>query len=494
MYRLQPTRGVTVLSEPLAVEVNLRAPLDDVFATFVDDKEPVFLDSSLTHAHLGRYSYLAADPFLVLSCRDGDVRLRAPSSHAATAAAMGNLLDGLDGDPFGALQALLRRFRTRRRPDLPPFQGGAVGYFAYDLGRYVESLPRVAADDLALPELRVGLYAWVLAHDHVLGRTWLLYNPFGEGQDVVGERLRAIARRVEGARSGDGESSLAPPTGGLPPSVRLNYRRADYLAAIRAAKAYIAEGDIYEVCLSQRLEAEIDVGPWDLYRRLRAVSPVPYGAYLGFEQAAIASVSPEMFLRLSGKGVETRPIKGTRPRGTTREADEALAADLMGCEKDRAENLMIVDLLRNDLGRACRAGSVTAPSLFALESYSTVHHLVSVVRGQLRPELDAVDLLRACFPGGSVTGCPKIRSMEIIDELEPTRRGPYCGAIGFLGFNGDMDTSIAIRTAIVRGRRAYYQVGGAIVADSDPDAEYAETLDKARAFLLATGGSIADGG
>ena len=217
-----------------------------------------------------------------------------------------------------------------------------------------------------------------------------------------------------------------------------------------------------------------------------------YGAYLGFRDVAVASASPELFLRLENGRVETRPIKGTRPRGHTPEADVALAEELRSSEKDRAENVMIVDLLRNDLGRACRVGSVHVPDLFGLETYSTVHHLVSTIRGDLRRDLDAVDLLKACFPGGSVTGCPKIRAMEIIEELEPTRRGVYCGAIGCLGFDGDMDTSIVIRTAVIKDMRAYYQVGGAIVADSDPESEYQETLDKARAFLTALGSTQAD--
>ncbi|MHB1417481.1 MAG: aminodeoxychorismate synthase component I, partial [Chloroflexota bacterium] len=231
----------------------------------------------------------------------------------------------------------------------------------------------------------------------------------------------------------------------------------------------------------------IDEPPLRFYRRLREISPVSYGAYLAFPEVTVVSASPELFLRLDGRRVETRPIKGTRPRGATPERDEQLVADLVHSVKDRAENVMIVDLLRNDIGRVCCVGSVQVPELFRVESYSTVHHLVSTVTGELRPGLDAVDLLRACFPGGSVTGCPKIRSMEIIDELEPTQRSVYCGSIGFLSFAGDMDTSIVIRTALVKGRQAYFQVGGAILADSDPAAEYQETLDKARALLLALG-------
>ena len=467
--------GLDVL--PLCEEITLPAPLPDVVACFLSWPEPVFLDSSLAHPHLGRYSYFAADPIVTLSSKDGRILVRGTSRRLLSsdwqAAA----------EPFDALQRLLRACRTERVPGLPPFQGGAVGYFAYDLGRHLEALPRTAVDDLGLPDLYVGLYAWVLAHDNLKRRTWVVVNPVDGDEAAAERRLRELCRQFAAARKV--ATREVSPVGGRTPMPTSGFTREAYLRAVAAAKAYIAQGDIYQVCLSQRFAVDLDVHPWHLYRRLRAVSPVPYGAYLGFREVAVASASPELFLRLEAGRIETRPIKGTRPRGRTPELDARLADDLRESEKDRAENLMIVDLLRNDLGRACRIGSVRVPELFGLESYSTVHHLVSTVTGELRPELDAVDLLRACFPGGSVTGCPKIRAMEIIDELEPTCRGIYCGAIGFLGFDGDMDTSIVIRTVVVKDGRAYFQVGGAVVADSDPAEEYQETLDKARASILA---------
>jgi len=493
-------------SKPLCEEIALPAPLPDVFAAFLAWPDPVFLDSSLVHTHLGRYSYVAADPFLTLSSKDGQVTVRgrgsaahawlaaseagdvaAPSGSEGAARPRGKPLSPIAGDPFGELQRILRAHPAERVPGLPPFQGGAVGYFAYDLGRHLEVLPRTAVDDVGLPDLRVGLYGWTLAHDHLRGRTWLIASPLDGGRPAARARLRELRRLIESVRPV--ERAARPRLSGPRHEPSCNFTRDAYLRAVAAAKAYIAEGDIYQVCLSQRFAVGLDYHPWQLYRRLRAVSPVPYGAYLGFPEAAIASASPELFLRLERGQVETRPIKGTRPRGTTPELDAGLAEELRLSEKDRAENLMIVDLLRNDLGRACRIGSVRVPELFGLETYSTVHHLVSTVRGGLRPGLDAVDLLRACFPGGSVTGCPKIRAMGIIDELEPTCRGVYCGAIGFLGFDGDMDTSIVIRTVVVKDGRAYYQVGGAVVADSDPAAEYQETLDKAQAAILALGGA-----
>jgi para-aminobenzoate synthetase component 1 len=383
------------------------------------------------------------------------------------------------------LQRLLRAHRRRRAPALPPFQGGALGYFGYDLAHHLEVLPRRAVDDVGLPDLHVGLYPWVLAHDHISDRTWLIVNALDADLAAAERLLRELRGVIASVRS-----DVAEPDHSLRRRiVAPNFTREGYLQAIATAKDYIAAGDIYEICLSQRFTMEIAEHPWQLYRRLRSISPVPYGAYLGLPEAAVVSASPEMFLRFQNGAVETRPIKGTRPRGSTPELDRRLAAELRASEKEQAENLMIVDLLRNDLGRVCRIGSVKVPELFAIESYSTVHQMVSTIQGELRPELDAIDLLRACFPGGSVTGCPKRRAMAIIDELEPTQRGIYCGAIGFIGFDGSMDTSIVIRTMVVKDRRAYLQVGGAIVADSDPAAEYQETLDKAQAALLAISGS-----
>lgn len=489
--------SVRLHRQPLWVDLTLPSPVADVFAGFLDWPDPVLLESSLAHPHLGRYSYIAAEPFLVLTSKNGRViveeRARRPDGgreSVPSAIASSRASAREHGDPFAELQELLRRYRTARMPGLPPFQGGAVGYFAYDLGRHLERLPRLAVDDLEMPDLYVGLYSWVIAHDHLRNRTWLIVNPADGGEREAAECVERVRRQVGATQppERDGRSAGRDSL----PQVRSSFTREAYLEAVATAKAYIREGDIYQVCLSQRLVADLDCSPWRLYRHLRSASPVPYGAYLGFRGAEVASASPELFLRLEAGRVETRPIKGTRPRGRTPALDAALAEELRHSEKDRAENLMIVDLLRNDLGRACRIGSVGAPEIFGLETYSTVHHLVSTVRGELRPELDAVDLLRACFPGGSVTGCPKIRALEIIEELEPTRRGVYCGAIGYLGFDGDMDTSIVIRTAVVRGGRAYYQVGGAIVADSDPDGEYQETLDKARAFLVALGATRRD--
>lgn len=428
----------------------------------------VFLDSSRPDGDRGRYSYLTADPFLLLRSRGRACELVAPEGSWTA-----------EGDPFAVLQELLRRYPCRALEGLPPFQGGAAGYWGYDLGRQVERLPATALDDAGLPEMLVGLYDWVLAWDHLLNRVWLCATGLPAGTEAAAQaRLAAIARLLDTPFR---PVETPPPA----PRLRSNFRRAEYLRAVERALKYIEAGDIYQVNLSQRFTGEWAGDPLALYHRLRTMSPVPYGAYLDFWGTQVLSASPECFLRFDGRRVETHPIKGTRPRGATPAEDERLAAELHASVKDRAENVMIVDLLRNDLGKVCRIGSVEAPRLFAIEGYSHVWQMVSTVTGELSPQYDAVDLLRACFPGGSVTGCPKIRAMEIIEELEGVRRGVYCGAIGAIGFSGAMTTSIVIRTLVLHGGKLYLQVGGAIVADSDPADEYAETLAKAAALVAA---------
>lgn len=447
---------------------------------------PVLLDSSSANGHSGRYSYLSADPFLTVRSRDRRVELVGPAGRTV-----------VEADPFELLRSLMSRYRLPRRPGLPPLLGGAVGYFGYDLGRLLESLPATNPVDEALPELDVGFYDWVLAADHLSGEGWLIATGLPAGTETAARsRVAEIEARLgaspEPSKRTEGSEEAEEALGGSL-QFRSNVRRKGYLKAVQRAREYIASGDVYQVNLSHRLEAKIEHPSgglaWPLYERLRTVSPVPHGAYLDLGDVVVLSASPERFLRLDGQRVETRPIKGTRPRGTTFD-DEAMRTELLSSEKDRAENLMIVDLMRNDLGKVCRIGSVRVPELFGLEGYSSVWHLVSTVTGELRPGVGAIDLLRAGFPGGSVTGCPKIRAMEIIEELEPVRRGIYCGSIGYLSFTGEMDTSIVIRTLVLSGDRMHLQVGGAVVADSDPESEYAETLAKGRAVLEALGAEL----
>ena len=436
---------------------------------------PVLLDSARVDPRLGRWSYVAADPFLRLTSKDGRI---ASSERSFT------------GDPLAVLQRALAHYRLDHDPALPmPFQTGAVGWFGYELAHHLERLPHPAADDMAFPDLAIGFYDATLAFDLLERRTWILSSGWPEGTPEASMHRRK-ARADQLAIRLSSAAPLAPMEPDLPVMPRSSFTRAGYEAAVRRVVEYILAGDIFQANLSHRFLAELPPGwdAWRLYRRLRRRNPAPFAAYLELGEVTLASASPERFLQLRGRSVETRPIKGTRPRGTTPADDVRLGQELLASEKDRAENVMIVDLLRNDLSRVCRDHTVLTPAICALESFATVHHLVSTVTGDLRPGLDAVDLLRATFPGGSITGAPKIRAMEIIAELEPTARGPYCGAIGWLGADGWMDTSITIRTLAIKDGRVAFQAGGGIVADSDPAAEYEETLDKARALIEALRG------
>jgi para-aminobenzoate synthetase component 1 len=410
------------------------------------------------------------------------------------------------GDPLAALRALLAPHMAEPLEGLPPFQGGAAGYVAYDWGLTLERLPEPRYDDLGLPDMVMGVYDWVLAWDHALSRAWLIST----GLPATGpEARRARASdRAAFVRSHLTNSTLAPshpctlapshprtfapshpvPSLWWPPALELrsSFARRAYLDAVARVCEYIVAGDVFQVNLSQRFEAAFEGSAWALYTRLRRRNAMPFAAFLDFPEAVIVSASPERFLRVDARGlVETRPIKGTRPRGLGPEHDAALGQALAESAKDRAENLMIVDLMRNDLSRVCAPRSVRVSELFSLEHYPTVHHLVSTVVGELGPGTDAIDLLRAAFPGGSITGAPKLRAMEIIAELEPSRRGVYCGSIGYWSVTRELDTSIAIRTAVVLEGRIYFSAGGGIVADSDPGQEYLETLDKARALIDA---------
>jgi para-aminobenzoate synthetase component 1 len=445
----------------------------------------LFLDSALAGPPLGRYSFVAAAPFGWLRARDGRLTWSAGGAERAER-----------GDPFTVLARLLAGFRQQTVAELPPFQGGAAGLFGYDLCRGLERLPRRRFDDFEAPDLAVGLYDWVLAFDHEEGRAWLIST--GLPESSTSRRRRAQARAAQVRRwlrepPGPPRPPPAGPLVGWPPgfmvpgrrSLVSNFDRAGYLAAVRRAVEYIHAGDCFQVNLSQRLLYPATEPPLDLYGRLRELNPAPFAGYFDLGDFVVASASPERFLRVADGLAQTRPIKGTRPRGAAPEEDQRLSDDLLGSAKDRAENVMIVDLLRNDLGRVCAYGSIEVTALCQLESYRTVHHLVSEVRGRLRPGLGPVDLLRAAFPGGSVTGAPKVRAMEIIAELEPTARGPYCGSLGYIGFDGSMDANILIRTFTAGKGWLQFPVGGGVVADSDPEAEYAETLHKAEGLLRA---------
>jgi len=442
-----------------------------LFAAFADDPHAVLLDSA-TEGRSGRHSFIAAEPFQVLTSRDGRVAI-----------------DGrpVAGDPFDVLRAELARYPLTPEPGLPPFSGGAVGYLGYELARHLERVPVPDDDALGLPDLAMLFCDVVVAVDHRERRAWILSSGHPERDPAArAERAEERARRLRD-RLRAAPALGPPPAPRRAPSIESTFTRPHYEWAVRQVIERILAGDVFQANLSQRFASELpeDLAPFDLFRRLRERNPAPFASILKLGDAAVVSSSPERFLRLSGRRVTTCPIKGTRPRGADADADRALEASLLASEKDRAENVMIVDLLRNDLSRVCRDGSVEVPSLCRLERFATVFHLVSTVTGDLRPGMTAVDLLAACFPGGSITGAPKIRAMEIIAELEATRRGPYCGAIGYLGFDGTLDSSVVIRTFAIRDRRVSFHAGGGIVADSIPADEYDETIAKARALVAA---------
>ncbi|HID22159.1 MAG TPA: aminodeoxychorismate synthase component I, partial [Planctomycetaceae bacterium] len=452
----------------------------------------VVLESVLKRNDVGRYSFLTADPFEFFTHQSARFGL----------------------DPFGPIRARLRTMPVDSVPGLPPFQGGAAGILGYELGGCWEQLPRSRFDEFQLPVLAVGLYDWTLAWDHVADRCWVISHGFPE-QDERRRRKRAAERLawvrgklapiaaanskqhrptaaplpVEALRAGAPilpRSQLAPhwPVPGRR-DLFSDFTRPGYLRMVERVIEYIRAGDIFQANVSQRLVTPWRRSPLALYARLRQCNPAPFAGYFACDDWAVASASPERFLHMREGEVETRPIKGTRPRGRGPEADLFARDELRESEKDVAENVMIVDLLRNDLSRVCRPGSIRLPVLCAVESYQTVQHLVSQVRGRLREDADAWSLLEAVFPGGSVTGAPKIRAMQIIAEQEPTVRGPYCGCLFYVGFDGRLDSNILIRTFVCRKGWAQCAVGGGVVAQSDPVAEYEETLHKAEGMLRA---------
>jgi para-aminobenzoate synthetase component 1 len=492
---------------PLVEELTPAPDVPAALRALADRPGVLLFDSALRRESLGRYSFLTADPcdFEVLR----DTAARTPgagtddnSAHAGDEQAP-QAPDPLHAcPPLQRLRAQVARFPTASVHCLPPFQGGAAGFLSYDLGRCWERIPPPMRDEFRLPALAVGIYDWVLAWDHLQNRAWIISQGYPEpGSEPRRERARRRIEEVRAALNRSPEQSesrfpiphpefsisdLAPQfaTPG-PAGLTSNFSRDGYLAAIERAIEYVRAGDIFQVNLSQRLMVAQRESPLDVYLRLRECNPAPFAGFFAHDDWAIASASPERFVRVAGGDVETRPIKGTRRRRPVPEADLFTRDELRESAKDQAENVMIVDLLRNDLSRVCRPGSIQVAGLCRVESYETVQHLVSEIHGQLRPGKTAWDLIPAVFPGGSITGAPKVRAMEIIAGLEPTARGPYCGSLFYVGFDGQADSSILIRTFILRHGFIQCPVGGGIVAQSDPVAEYAETWHKAEGMLGA---------
>ncbi|UMY16850.1 aminodeoxychorismate synthase component I [Methylobacterium organophilum] len=429
-----------------------------------------FLDSAMAHPTLGRVSVLAADPFGRFRVQDGK-----PS------------LDGrsLDGAPLEALRVCLAPYRLDPQPDLPGFPGAAIGYFAYDFATCLERVEQPARRAGLTNDAAFNFYDTLLAIDHANRTCRLIATGFpeiGTGQETRAKaRLDAFAALLA---SPEPEPQVQSAATFIWDS---NFTRAGYEAAVEKVRDYIRAGDIYQANIAQRFSTTLPPGfdGFALYRRLRETNPATFGAYLAFEGLTVASSSPERFLKLDGRQVETRPIKGTVRRSSDPTEDSRLAAALQAHPKERAENIMIVDLLRNDLSRVCAPGSVKVPILCGLESYAGIHHLVSVVTGTLREGRDALDLIATTFPGGSITGAPKLRAMDIITEIEGDARELYCGAIGAIGFDGSLDTSIAIRTVFMNDREAVLQAGGGVTLLSEPGPEYEETLTKAARVFQA---------
>lgn len=454
--------------EPTVEEIAYLDPVQ-AFAPWAMQPWSMLFDSAQADAARGRYSFICVSPFQTLVAQGNQL-----------------FIDGLavEGDPFAMLERALKRCARPHIPGLPPFQGGAAGYIGYEMGGYLEKLPAPCTDDMAMPDMALGFFDQIIAFDGQSRRAWIIAQDCAAPH--AAQRLSQLRSNLQAAQ----RRSLPPLAQDLDiAGWTANMTQSGYENAARQVIDYILAGDIFQANIAQRFAVKLGGGfeRFAFYRRLREINPAPFAAFLEMGEFALASSSPERFLHLQNGLVEARPIKGTRPRGATAAQDEKLARELVCSEKDRAENVMIVDLLRNDLSRVCEDGSVDVPALCALETYASVHHLVSSVTGRVRADLGAVDVLRAAFPGGSITGAPKIRAMQIIAQQEPNRRGPYCGGIGYFGFDGAMDMNIAIRTIVMNRQQAVFHAGGGVVADSVPRAEYYESLDKARALFAAFG-------
>ncbi|MFD2369677.1 anthranilate synthase component I family protein [Brevibacillus sp. GCM10020057] len=468
---------------PIAIRKEWPARLDPwqvLKALHPSLQEAVLLESG----RAGRYTFLAYQPVAALHSKRGET----------VVAYRDGRVDSMSGNPLDALRNVLRAYRTPVIDQFPDFSGGAVGYMSYDMNRIFEpSLPQLAADDLQLPDLYVMIMQDLLAFDHVTREMIFLTHvasdrlnedTYRQAVEVLEQRAHALEGLVMAADDSDWDALRKRPlTQQTPASV--SFGKDQFEDAVRRVQAYIAQGDVFQVNLSVRQSKPMSVTAPEVYDVLRKLNPSPYMGYISFPEFQLVSASPELLVKVKGGEVHTRPIAGTRPRGQTDEQDEALARELIDNEKERAEHVMLVDLERNDLGRVCRYGSVEVSEFMVVEKYSHVMHIVSHVKGELASDKDAFDAVAAAFPGGTITGAPKVRTMEIIEELEPVKRGVYTGSIGWFGFNGEVEVNIAIRTMVVKDGMAHVQAGAGIVIDSVPESEYAESLKKAEALWKA---------
>lgn len=437
----------------------------DLFAKVAGEPWSMFLDSAYPKTDAGRYDIIVSRPLITFETYGDETHIfEADKNNKITS----------NEDPF----LLVKQYLGDKGKNLSglPFCGGALGYFSYDLGRKIETLPEIAKQDVLMPDMAIGIYDWAVIVDHHVRRAWLAsFCRFEKTEESWAELQKMF--------SSNSNAAIEENNFHISANIKLNMSKEEYTKAFDRIKKYILDGDCYQVNLAQRFSAEYDGDSWNAYLKLRQLNPAPFSAYINIPAGAVLSSSPERFLLVTGNQVETKPIKGTKPRSNFAYEDKALAASLLESEKDRAENLMIVDLLRNDISKSCETSSVLVPKLFSLETYATVHHLVSTISGRLSKGKHAIDLLRDCFPGGSITGAPKHRSMEIIEELEPHRRSVYCGSVAYIGFDGNMDSNICIRTLVQYENKLYFHAGGGIVWDSKVDSEYKECFDKAAAML-----------
>jgi anthranilate synthase component I len=426
---------------------------------------------------VARYSFLGFDPHTIVRSRGGKVSIESPTGNLQT-----------DQPMLAVLRKLAGQHIPLKLPDMPPFTCGAVGYMSYDAVRWFENIPDRHPDQLQIDDAVMMFFSRLLVFDHVRHQIYLVSNVFTEGtQEGLQLKYRHAVKEIEQmeARLSDPIERLSRTQASVKSKVRSNMTREQFEQAVLRAKDYISAGDIFQVVLSQRFEVSLSTHPFEVYRALRVVNPSPYMVYLGIGDCAIITASPEMLVRSTGRRLEYRPIAGTRPRGATETEDVLLGEEMRADEKEVAEHVMLVDLGRNDLGRVADYGSVEVTELMEVERYSHVMHLVSAIKARLRQGMDRFDALAACFPAGTVTGAPKVRAMEIIDELEPTRRGIYAGSVMYLDYSGNLDSCIAIRTIVVKNGKACIQAGAGVVADSVPETEYVETVNKARAMLQA---------
>ena len=440
-----------------------------------------FLDSADNNEKTGRYSFIGYDPFLTVMSKDSNILTQSSKS-----------ITRKTGNPFDELRHLLNSFHLENSFESIPFTCGAVGYFAYDLCHYIEKLPDTTIDDIEFPEMCFSFYDTIIAVDHLENRCFLLsVNINQNSQKSTAKRVDHVLKMIRDGSNTPYEEESRFNGSRIKRKIISNFSKENYLRAVERAKQYINAGDIYQVNLSQRFQTQIEASPYEIYKRLRKINPASFSSYLKFDNKYVISSSPERFLSLQnrpGSGgmvrkIQTMPIKGTRPRGKDEDTNKKMQEELLSSKKDDAELAMIVDLERNDLGRVCNYNTVKVTEKKKLKEHPTVYHLVATVEGELHSRYDAIDLLKATFPGGSITGAPKVRAMQIIDELEPNKRSVYTGAMGYLSFNGNMDLNIAIRTFLVKDDHIFFQVGGGIVADSNPEDEYQETLHKARALI-----------